>query len=109
LTRTIAAAVPIPVIAAGGAGCVAHVSDVVARGAADAVCVASLVHYHYARQTPFDASSFQREGNVEHLRRRGGFTRIEDAALPDIKEHLLAHGIGCRWPVAPSLAGAERA
>ena len=109
LTRAIAAAVPIPVIAAGGAGRVAHVSDVIARGAADAVCVASLLHYHYARQAPFDAGNFQHEGNVEHLRRRAGFGNVEEATLADIKEHLLAQGIGCRRPETQSLTAVERA
>jgi cyclase len=109
LTKTIAAAVPIPVIAAGGAGRLAHVSDVIARGAADAVCVASLLHYHYARHAAFDARDFEHEGNVEHLRRRAGFGNIEEATLSDIKEHLRARGIGCRWSEARSLAGAERA
>jgi cyclase len=109
LTRTISDAVPIPVIAAGGAGRVAHIYDVIARGAADAVCVASVVHYHYARHATFDARDFQHEGNVEHLRRRGGFGNIEEATLSDIKAHLLARGIGCRRPEARSLTGAERA
>jgi len=85
------------------------VSEVVASGAADAVCIASLVHYHYARHTEFDARNFQHEGNVEHLQRQGGFGRIEEAPLPDIKAHLLAQGIDCRRAIAPALTGAERA
>ena len=109
LTRAIAASVPIPVIAAGGAGRVAHVYDVIARGGADAVCVASLLHYHGARHAAFDAQDFQREGNVEHLRRGAGFGNVEEATLLDIKEHLLAHGIGCRRAEARSLTRVERA
>ena len=43
----------------------------------------------------------------EHLRRKGGFANIEAAALPYIKEHLSACGVGCRWPQPGCLAGTE--
>ena len=45
LTRRIADAVPVPVIASGGAGSVDDVADVIHHGHADAVAVASLLHY----------------------------------------------------------------
>lgn len=45
LTRRIADAVPIPVIASGGAGSVGDIVDVIRDGRADAVAVASLLHY----------------------------------------------------------------
>ncbi len=45
LTRRIADAVGIPVIASGGAGTLAHLSDGIARGRADAVLAASMFHY----------------------------------------------------------------
>lgn len=45
LTRRIADAVTIPVIASGGAGSVDHVAEVIREGHADAVAVASLLHY----------------------------------------------------------------
>lgn len=106
LTRQIAEAVPIPVIAAGGAGRPAHVHDAVVAGRADAVCVASLLHYHYFKQKDYDESDFRGEGNVEHLRRRGGFGHIEEVTLPEIKEYLVARGIGCRWPQGACLPGA---
>ena len=48
LTRTIAEAVSIPVIASGGAGNPEHLYDVLTEGKADAALVASMVHYgHY--------------------------------------------------------------
>ncbi len=46
LTRAIADAVTIPVIASGGAGRVEHFSDAVIQGHADAVLAASLFHLH---------------------------------------------------------------
>ena len=44
LTDTIARAVPVPVIASGGAGSGAHVRDALLRTAADAALVAGIVH-----------------------------------------------------------------
>ena len=45
LTRTIARAVEVPVIASGGAGTLKHLADVLKQGAADAVLAASIFHY----------------------------------------------------------------
>ena len=45
MTRAIADAVSVPVIASGGAGALAHLSQVVLEGHADAVLVASIAHY----------------------------------------------------------------
>jgi imidazole glycerol-phosphate synthase subunit HisF len=44
LTRTIADAVPVPVIASGGAGSVQHFAEVLTTGRADAALAASLFH-----------------------------------------------------------------
>jgi len=45
LTRAIADAVSIPVIASGGAGTVEHIYDAFVKGKADAALLASLLHY----------------------------------------------------------------
>jgi cyclase len=45
LTRAVADAVEIPVIASGGAGALSHLVDAVERGGADAVLCASIFHY----------------------------------------------------------------
>lgn len=44
LTRAVAAAVSVPVIASGGAGTAAHVRDAIALGGADAALVAGILH-----------------------------------------------------------------
>lgn len=44
ITRMISEAVPVPVIASGGAGIPEHVAEVFQRGGADAALVASMVH-----------------------------------------------------------------
>ncbi|GAB4116048.1 MAG: imidazole glycerol phosphate synthase subunit HisF [Rubrivivax sp.] len=45
LTRAVAAAVPVPVIASGGVGALEHLSDGIRLGGADAVLAASIFHY----------------------------------------------------------------
>ena len=45
LTRAIADAVPVPVIASGGAGTMEHFYDALTAGGADAALAASLSHY----------------------------------------------------------------
>jgi cyclase len=49
LTRAVADAVDVPVIASGGAGTLDHLVDAVEEGGADAVLCASIFHYgHYS-------------------------------------------------------------
>jgi cyclase len=45
LTRAVADAVPVPVIASGGAGTLDHLVEVLGRGGADAVLAASIFHF----------------------------------------------------------------
>jgi cyclase len=45
LTRAVAEAVPVPVIASGGAGALDHLSEAISAGRADAVLCASIFHY----------------------------------------------------------------
>ncbi len=45
LTRAVAEAVPVPVIASGGAGKLEHLSEAILEGHADAALVASIFHY----------------------------------------------------------------
>jgi cyclase len=45
LTRAVAEAVPVPVIASGGVGTLEHLVEGVTRGAADAVLAASIFHF----------------------------------------------------------------
>lgn len=100
LTRRIAEAVPIPVIASGGAGQVSHIYEVITQGKADAVSVASILHYNYIRHREYRDEDFPSEGNVEFLQGRRGarvFSRIQEISLPQIKQYLIQHGIECRY------------
>ncbi|HEX8922368.1 MAG TPA: imidazole glycerol phosphate synthase cyclase subunit [Pyrinomonadaceae bacterium] len=98
LTRKIAEAVPIPVIASGGAGRVSHVHEVITEGKADAVSIASLLHYNFVKQSEFSGQDNYTEGNTEFLRKGGMVSKVQDASLPEIKEYLIAQGVECRRP-----------
>ncbi len=49
LTRAVAEAVSVPVIASGGAGELSHLSEAISSGGADAVLCASIFHYGHHR------------------------------------------------------------
>lgn len=95
LTRRIAEAVPIPVIACGGAGRVDHVYDVIRDGRADAVSFASIAHYRYITQFYTD-DDYSSEGNIEFLKSGQGFSRVEGATISEIKTNLSQCGVMCR-------------
>ncbi len=96
LTRHIAEAVNVPVIAGGGAGSIRDIHEVITNGCADAVALASILHYSVVRQHPDVNEEYVWEGNTEFLRRGRGFTRIKDSSLSEIKDYLVSCGIGCR-------------
>ncbi len=96
LTRRIAEAVPIPVIGSGGAGKVDDVCDVITQGRADAVCLASILHYNQIRHFRAIDEDYSMEGNTVFLRQGKGFSNIVDATIREIKGHLVQHGISCR-------------
>lgn len=62
LTRTVVEAVNIPVIASGGAGSLQQMADAVKKGRADAVLLASLLHY--GRFTINDIKGYMKEKGV---------------------------------------------
>ena len=62
LTATISRAVPIPVIASGGAGNLEHFAEVFLRGAADAALAASI--FHFETHTVRSLKEFLREHGV---------------------------------------------
>ncbi len=62
LTRAVADAVEVPVIASGGAGMLDHLVDAVERGGADAVLCASI--FHYGHHTVREAKERMREAGI---------------------------------------------
>lgn len=96
LTKRVATAVPIPVIACGGAGRIEHIADVLSDGNADAVSLASMLHYDMMNRNPMPESDFTSEGNTEYLKNARGFSKIQPRSLPEIKQYLSSRGIASR-------------
>ena len=94
LTRLISEAVSIPVIAHGGAGNADHVAKVVVDGKADAVAIASVLHYDHIKRIDISIHG-KKEGNIEFLNNRTTFSRIEPAQLSQIRNRLSEYGIDC--------------
>ena len=104
LTRRIAESVPVPVIACGGAGHIRHASEVVVAGKADAVCLASILHYAFIRDHG-GLDDVSGEGNTEYLKSRRGRSNMTEATVPEIKAHLLERGLTCRPPATETVHG----
>ncbi len=62
LTRAVADAVAVPVIASGGAGELQHLTDAIVEGGADAVLCASI--FHYGAHTVREAKEHLREAGI---------------------------------------------
>ena len=95
LTRKIAESVPIPVIACGGAGTIDHIEEVIKDGKADAVSIASILHYNAINKFRFD-EDFSIEGNLEYVMGGRRFSIVKDMSLLEIKKYIIQKGIGCR-------------
>ncbi len=83
LTRAIADAVGIPVIASGGVGNLQHLADGVSQGRADAVLAASI--FHFGEYTVRQAKQFMADQGIpvrldgRHVREHTGVLRRADA------------------------------
>ena len=85
----------IPVIAHGGAGKAADVVTVIDEAKADAVAIASILHYgliqHYESGSATDT-----EGNVEFLQQNRSFNNLQVATVGEVKQTMKEAGIRVR-------------
>lgn len=96
LTRAVSESVSIPVIACGGAGTPAHVIAAATEGLADAVSIASVLHYGTIRDMEHD-DDYSDEGNITFLKEGGGFSRVQPASVGEVKAACHGAGVPCRW------------
>ena len=88
--------VSIPVIAHGGAGKKEHINDVIIQGKADAVAIASMIHYDFIKNNKVNMDG-KTEGNTDFLESGRHFSRIQEPSnLLDIKQFMREHSIKCR-------------
>jgi cyclase len=95
LIRGISARVSVPVVAHGGAGRAEDAVAVVEAGA-DAICLASILHYKTAEYLMKSNFTQEAEGNLEFLIHGKSFTKVGRCRLEDVRNALLAHQIPCR-------------
>jgi cyclase len=97
LTRLISTGVGVPVIAHGGAGRLTHCSQVILDGKADAIAIASMIHYDFVANRQSDMEH-KTEGNLAYLQSgRVTFNKIEPHSLLEVKKHLVDSQIACRY------------
>lgn len=98
LIRRIAPKVGIPVVAAGGIGCLEHVSEAFTNMGADAVALASSLHYEAIQRIDVTGVDYSSEGNTEYLKKGiKGPSRVKLLRIGQIKQHLHDLGIPCRY------------
>ncbi len=96
LTKLVSDSVSIPVIACGGAGSNKHIAEVITDARADAVAVASILHYDFIKKHKI-SSTFEKEGNIEFLKRGRAPAGMETLNVIEIKSYLDSCGIPCRF------------
>jgi imidazole glycerol-phosphate synthase subunit HisF len=96
LTKMVADAVSIPVVAHGGAGCLEDIRSVIQDGKADAIAVASALHYEVISNTEM-TGDYRKEGNIEFLKSGRLFSKIGRLTIHEIKEYLKGQRIPCRY------------
>lgn len=106
LVRRVAESVSVPVIACGGAGKLEHISEVVQKGKADAVSLASMLHYPVASDYQVQNIQFAAEGNIEFLRKQGAYSRVQGSSIGEIKTYLERCGVPCRPLAVEMVSGA---
>ena len=97
LIKLVKDAVSIPVISHGGAGNAEHVKRAILEGGANAVSIASILHYNFLdiNRSVFSDSG---EGNTEFLKSSSrNYKKIIPTDLQEIKKYLHMNNIACRY------------
>lgn len=95
LTKLVSQNVSIPVVASGGAGTVDDIYQVITEGGADAVILASMLHYDFIQRHKI-SGNFIEEGNIEFLKKGGISLKITPNNILAIKKYLYEKGVAIR-------------
>ncbi len=97
LTKMVADAVDVPVIAHGGAASPEDILRVIEVCGVNAVALASILHYDHIRQmAEINSDDYSKEGNISFIKGGGSFSKITPYSLPAIKEYLYKKNISIR-------------
>jgi cyclase len=97
LVKQLSEALNIPVIAHGGGGKLDHIAQVIETGKANAVSIASCLHYDFISKWLTTNLTGKTEGNVSFLASgRKSFHNIQSFSIMELKDYLKSHQISCR-------------
>lgn len=94
LLKKVTMAVDVPVVASGGVGTEKHVEEAILQGGADAVAIASVLHYQFIKNIR-KLDSYE-EGNTEFLKSNINFSKIHGSTIKQIKKYLKKRKITVR-------------
>jgi len=95
LTKMVADAVSIPVIAHGGAGRVEHIREALLKTEVNAVAISSILHYDFIKRLEVKSDDYA-EGNLDFIKSGNVFKIIQPAGLAEIKNTLCLNNLNCR-------------
>tara|TARA_A100001015_G_scaffold276396_1_gene334555 strand:- start:650 stop:1507 length:858 start_codon:yes stop_codon:yes gene_type:complete len=96
LIKRVSDLVTIPVIAHGGAANDSHISASIKNSGADAVAIASMLHYGALNSSGSLDSNYNMEGNTEFLKNKGSYKMFEKENISDLKVKLKKYDIPLR-------------
>ena len=96
LIKKVSDLVTIPVIAHGGAANDTHIYEALNDSGADAVAVASMLHYSALNKNGSLVSDYNTEGNTEFLKKKGSFKMFGKENISEIKDQLNKYDIPLR-------------
>jgi len=96
LIKMVSDSVTIPVIAHGGAANDSHIFDSIKDSGADAVAIASMLHYAALNKNGDLVGNFKKEGNTEFLKKKSSFKMFGKENISEIKNNLINKNIPLR-------------
>ena len=93
LIKEVSSRSSLPVVAHGGPSDYSHITAAILEGKADAISLASMLHYQAASSFELDESS---EGNLEFLKSKKKYKNFKSESLIKIKSSLFADGFNVR-------------
>jgi cyclase len=97
LIKSVSEAVSVPVIAHGGANSPENIVQAILIGRADAVAIASILHYSVMQSLVDFTSDYKKEGNISFLNSGRTPKKIELSSLKEIRSALLNAQIPTRF------------
>jgi imidazole glycerol-phosphate synthase subunit HisF len=96
LIKRVSDLLTIPVIAHGGAANGTHISASIKDSGADAVAIASMLHYAALNRDGSLVANYDEEGNTEFLKKKGSFKMFGKENISEIKVQLSKYDIPLR-------------